>query len=512
MTRRLSPLLILFCALPLLASCARTRAPGELASSTALAAAQPTAQPLAPTLWFEPHEIWHGIYFGKAKIGYQQIKFFPDRLDGQDVRGVKLYATMSFKALNVQLKQEVEMTQFLDKQGSPLTLTYIQRSGGMEQRVEAEFFPDRIDCVSYIGNQPKSKVIPIPPGVKLYDPEYGQTEFTMKPGDRLEYHYFNPVTLRIEKGAVEVLGDEQIKLGEETVPAHHVKLDTVVGTMEAWVDDKWEVVKAFHPLNLLIIKEPPEVAKTMEGPAGYSPPEDLAVVAAVKTKAKIEHPRQVRQLTVRLSGPIKRELFLDDGLRQRVTDLKTTGEMTSATIVVRSIAPPENPPQIPIRDPALAEFLKPTVHLQCDNPEIVQQAQEIVGEETDAFRAAFSIARWVSTNMSVRADIGLMRSALEVLHAREGVCRDYAALYTALARAVGIPSRMCSGVVYWEDGFYYHAWAESYVGQWLAFDPTQPPGYPVDATHIKLTQGDVPTMVDAIAAVGRISIEVLDYK
>src|SRR5947209_1869987 len=81
---------------------------------------------------------------------------------------------------------------------------------------------------------------------------------------------------------------------------------------------------------------------------------------------------------------------------------------------------------------------------------------------------------------------------------RRRVCLDYATLYAALARAAGVPTRLCAGIVYAQGKFYYHAWAESYVGQWVAFDPTlydpeQPVAY-VDATHIKFAQGDVTGM------------------
>jgi transglutaminase-like putative cysteine protease len=45
------------------------------------------------------------------------------------------------------------------------------------------------------------------------------------------------------------------------------------------------------------------------------------------------------------------------------------------------------------------------------------------------------------------------------------------------------------GIVYMEGmGFLYHAWAESFVDDWLPVDATFNQ-VPVDATHIKLVEG-----------------------
>ena len=93
------------------------------------------------------------------------------------------------------------------------------------------------------------------------------------------------------------------------------------------------------------------------------------------------------------------------------------------------------------------------------------------------------------------------------------MCRDYATLYTALARAAGVPTRLCAGIVYADGKFFYHAWAESFVGQWVAFDPTlydPKQASFVDATHIKFAQGDVTQMFEVVSIVGRLKIHIVE--
>ncbi|MCX8052365.1 MAG: transglutaminase-like domain-containing protein, partial [Armatimonadetes bacterium] len=112
-----------------------------------------------------------------------------------------------------------------------------------------------------------------------------------------------------------------------------------------------------------------------------------------------------------------------------------------------------------------------------------------------------------SSNLKIRADIGITRSASDVLESKIGVCRDYATLFAAMARAVGVPSKVVSGLLYLNDGFYYHAWVECWVGEWVPFDATMPTDF-VDATHIKLVEGDATTMFSLAKVIGSLRAEV----
>jgi transglutaminase-like putative cysteine protease len=102
-------------------------------------------------------------------------------------------------------------------------------------------------------------------------------------------------------------------------------------------------------------------------------------------------------------------------------------------------------------------------------------------------------------------------SALEVLSRREGDCNEHTTLYTALARAAGIPTRMAAGIVYMENGFYYHAWPEVWLDGWVPIDPTFNQ-FPADATHIRFVTGNLDRQSDIIKLVGKLRVNVLEYK
>jgi transglutaminase-like putative cysteine protease len=92
-----------------------------------------------------------------------------------------------------------------------------------------------------------------------------------------------------------------------------------------------------------------------------------------------------------------------------------------------------------------------------------------------------------------RAVTNVYSAVDEVLALRAGVCQDFAHLFIAVARAMGVPARYVSGYIHVarESGVSgaSHAWAEAWVpGQgWIGYDAT----HPIRATesHVRLAVG-----------------------
>ena len=171
-------------------------------------------------------------------------------------------------------------------------------------------------------------------------------------------------------------------------------------------------------------------------------------------------------------------------------------------------------PLYPISTPAshdLAGFLKPTPRLQCNHPLIKEKAREIIGTAKDAVNAIKLLSSWVSE--TVEDELEESFTALDVLKSRRGECQAHTYLYTALARAAKIPTRVVNGLVYIEGmGFMYHTWAESYAGRWIPVDPTMNQ-VPADVSHIKLIYGDEPEKLNLMLIVlGKLKAKVLDYE
>jgi transglutaminase/protease-like cytokinesis protein 3 len=138
------------------------------------------------------------------------------------------------------------------------------------------------------------------------------------------------------------------------------------------------------------------------------------------------------------------------------------------------------------------------------------QVKKILGPEQDALHATRKLLDWTYTTLDKTPTIG-MPTALEALESRKGDCNEHAVLFTALARAAGIPARVAAGVVYLDGAFYYHAWSEVWLGQWVAVDPTFGQ-LPADATHVKFIEGGPEQHLGLLKVIGQVGMEIVEYK
>jgi transglutaminase-like putative cysteine protease len=168
------------------------------------------------------------------------------------------------------------------------------------------------------------------------------------------------------------------------------------------------------------------------------------------------------------------------------------------------------PYRLPARDSALARWLQPEPLIQSWDPRIAAQARLIVSggrDRANPARAAELLTHWV--HASVRREVATtVPSAEKVLETRRGDCNEFATLYVALARSAGLPARTVSGLIYLNGRFYYHAWPEVYLADWVAVDPMFDQ-YPADAAHLRFAIGGLARQVELFPLVGRLTLEVL---
>ena len=84
-------------------------------------------------------------------------------------------------------------------------------------------------------------------------------------------------------------------------------------------------------------------------------------------------------------------------------------------------------------------------------------------------------------------------SAIEAFAIKRGVCQDYAHVFIAAARHLGVPARYIGGYFLRADGQVVqeagHAWAEAFLPDlgWVAFDPAN--GICATASHVRVAVG-----------------------
>jgi len=135
-------------------------------------------------------------------------------------------------------------------------------------------------------------------------------------------------------------------------------------------------------------------------------------------------------------------------------------------------------------------------------------ASEVAGETADPWQQVLALQHWVHASLAKRLTVGLP-SAIDVLASKSGDCHEHTVLFTALARSLGMPTRMIAGLVSYGGRLFYHAWPEVWLGGWIPVDPTLGQAL-ADATHLGLIEAENEQLVGLGAFLGHLKVEVLE--
>lgn len=272
-----------------------------------------------------------------------------------------------------------------------------------------------------------------------------------------------------------------------------------------WIDSDGKV-QWQQAANFLTIRETKRDAFN-KGWSNDSVQQDIIDKTKITVSRKIENPKTVAKLTLKISGDDFSDMVINGG-RQLFDPESKIVTITKEKIDLN------NPHILPVDKEAFSKWLEKTPTIQTHDPMIVQQMEQIVGIQTDAGKISRLILRWVFDTLEKKPLVSIP-SARDVLEIKRGDCNEHSALYTALARAAGIPTKIVVGVVYQNGAFYYHAWNSVYLtnedgqsGQWVEVDSTFGQ-YPADATHLRLQEGDLDKQIVLIRLLGKLQIDVV---
>jgi len=435
---------------------------------------------------------WFGIYQQDRKIGYANTRIVSEE------ETYHLYEESQLYILVLGSVQRVKtvINSYTTKNFLLKYFYFSMESESSSMKIKGAVVGKRLVLDIETGGQTRTERI------LLKEPPYLSPNIKpalvllgLEPGKKYRFPLFNPVTMNTEDAFITVISSEHIKVGDKEQTIY--KLNETFQGMEtsSWITQDGETVKEESPLGYVLLKESPQEAKKLDkkGPAV-----DIIALTMIPSNA-IKDSSQVKYLRVRLKG-VSLNGFQLNGDRQILN-----GDIVEIRLQDHSSAY-----QLPYAGKQLKEYLRPNALIQSDDRRIIDQSIKILSGELDARTAAKKLNDWVYTAL-VKKPVVSIPSALEVLNQREGDCNEHTALYTALARAAGIPTRMIAGIVYMEDGFYYHAWPEVWVNEWVAVDPTFDQ-FPADATHIRFVSGNLDRQSEILKLVGKLKVEVLEYK
>lgn len=358
------------------------------------------------------------------------------------------------------------------------------RMSDQATRVRAEVGPEGVTIDQEAGGQSFSRTVPVagevlgPEGIRRLS-----ASRLAAAGDEVRYRTFSPELSAVTEATRHVLAVEEVMSQGLRVRALKVeeRLEASPLPTTLWLGPDGRLLRAEQtgPFGRveIVASDPATAARAAEG--GELPEESYGATL-VRTGVRIPRPRSLETLTVELrhrnpalgwpdlAGPGQRVLrATDDTLVLEVTRLRPASGVPFPVPMTVELRP----------------YLAPNAYLQSEDPDLVATAREVVAGETDLFRAALALERWVAESMSF--DLGVVLApSVEVFQNRRGTCTEYAVLLATLARAAGIPSRVVMGFVYVAGIFGGHAWVEVLAGEdWIPIDAAVVADGPADAAR-----------------------------
>jgi len=433
-----------------------------------------------------PQEHWYNLALMNTKIGYMHVSTDKTEYQGEEVDRHKIDMVMNFKALGTDVTLEITRVEYTGSDLMPRHFLSTSNESGLKQ-VEGRI----VDGIAYIkttlnGETTESEV-PVPPDT-ISEHVGVESLFRqgLKIGEKRNFHIFSFDLLKPVKTELEVEKQDTLtyQSAEKQVYVLRQTLDMMNGiTAKVWLDTDGVNYRTEVPmmgLSMVTTKTDKETA------LGDTEEVDVVLKTRILPSGKRPTPKAKNfKAEVKLPAGNIADAIMSNSQQQLIVTSEKAGRLS---IQVPTVAAEDCPP-LPIQD-VEGEFLGASAYIQTDAPAIRAKTEEILAGEVNSWRAAEKLCEWVHTAITEKKMSGGFGSSLTALESLSGDCTEHTVLFIALARAAGIPARICSGITFAKDAFYYHFWPEVYVGKWVQMDPTL--GQTIaDANHIQLGGGTV---------------------
>lgn len=462
-------------------------------------------------------EWWSGIYMEGQKVGYAYARRSSQGDTLYRVRGTQLLRLTTLgvtQVINLRneatLNPDFSLRSFsfaLSTDDASSSLTAPGRRGGMTSSFEMRGGVDgrRLRVMVIRGGETvgREQVIPVEGPIYLNaGPDMLLAQGGFEIGESIRVPTFDPATMRTESSEIRVAGLDTIDVRGQRYPAFRLETEYFGFTIRVWVNERGEELRGEVPLGVTTLET---VRESYEQALNEGWDEkitlDLVNLAAIPAGVmKIEGARQTDSMSVHISGIDLTKFDLTFGRQELIEEIIEVSKEDLSEF---------QDYQLPSTEWAHRRYLQSTPHVESEHPMIVVRMNRIRRLERNARPFAEKLVHWVYEYLDKVPTAGIP-SALEVLNRGGGDCNEHTVLFTALARAAGLPTVMNAGVVYLDGKFYYHAWPSVWLGDWVAVDPTFDQ-FPADATHISFIRGGLDRQVDLIRIMGRISIDVVSY-
>jgi hypothetical protein len=443
-------------------------------------------------------ERWFGIYVNNERVGFyrQQIEKIED---GYKIEG---NGSVRMKVMTFSKEASMRETYMVSKGLALRSFDVEQTINGLTSHVSGKVSGSAIHIKSEIDDKITNKTVrfkgEVYPGSTL---NFYPLMRSVAKGTSYKVQVFNPEELKIKEIKISVLGETKTSTGLSALKLRNNLYPFV--NNDIWVDAEGNTLLESVRDGLVTTKaEQPGSIGSFISDWALAKQDLIYDFSLVRVQSPIKEPKKLKGLAVEISDWNDALTLLQGGGQQ----VENHG---SGRVIFKTGILALNSLQANLIKPTDAQ-LQPAEKIESDAPEIIAKAKLLAVGSKSKEDLVKVLAYWTADWLKDTIDDG--GGAVASFKSRKGNCQTHARLYTALARASGIPTRFVSGLVYSEaKGFLYHSWAESFVvDQWVSVDPTYKQ-IPSDPTHLKLLEGHLPEdMAPIIAIIGRIKMTVLE--
>jgi len=452
-----------------------------------------TALSLSSTGYIADRSTWRNVYQNRQKIGVSHSTF--KRVES----GYQLQETLYLRINTMGMVQDISLNTRgkLHPDFSLAAFDFEITSGRFRFTATGSVSGETLSVMSYAAGSAREFTLKL--NQKIYltagiiDAVLAGDLTPKKP---LALEVFDPATLSQVPVLIELVGIEDISVMGKDQRAKKISLNFKGITQYAWISADGEILKEQGLLGISLEKTTREQA--LSGlPVQAS--QDLTQIASVPVDTTIENAQALERLRLKVGGISFENLALDGG--------RQTFQRPVLTIVRESL-PDSSLGPLGAQDlKGLADFLEPSALIQSDHPDIQSLVRKITSAADTPLLKARKLMDWIHENIEKRPVLSLP-DALSTLTNRVGDCNEHAMLFAALTRAVGIPSKIETGLVYLNGRFYYHAWNALFLGRWITADSLFGQ-LPADVTHIRFSSGARNLGLDMMTIIGKVNLQVI---
>ncbi len=463
-----------------------------------------------------PEECWYETTIDGASTGYVR-EWVEEDVDADGNIVSSSYTRMMAKRGRQLVRIELSERWVETVKGTPVSYHLTSRLSSEERELDLTVAPEKGNARLRISLMDAAEVSDMsladdflfPRGIRRLHVNRG-----FVPGDSYTFSAFAPDFSEMASFEVSVVGAEQLEIMDRTVDVHKIVVVSPIYAgleLHEWRDEEGLLWRS-EVGGTGIAKE----RTTREKAIAEEEALDILSAGAVPANVSI-------QASLRVDDALY-EIWMDDA---DITEFIVEDERQSiegqtergVLVRIQRIEPAADAVvRFPIRSTPMKDYMDGNPLMQTWHPRILGvAARQAWGTDQNSWETAKNIERWVFEEVENKGFSAVFSSAVEVLDTRAGDCSEHAVLAAAMARSISIPTKLVSGLTYFQEQFLYHMWIEVWTGDgWYALDPTLGDGG-VDAMHIKFgessaARGSVADLsVGVLRVFNRLHIVVREY-